>query len=120
MKILVCEDNKLASLAISAVLKKQGFGIDVATDGNQAMEEIARGDYDLIIMDIHLPYHSGLELVRYMRQDLKLETPVIVVSAFSDPQVQKQARELGISEYMVKPIDTRTLTDRIESLLKHD
>ena len=118
MRILVCEDNKLASLAISAILRKQGFTIDVAPDGNQAMEEITRGNFDLVIVDIHLPYHSGLELVRYMRHDLKLDTPVIIVSAFSDPQVQKQAWELGINDYLVKPIDATTLINRIESLLK--
>ena len=118
MKILVCEDNKLASLAISAVLTKRGYLIDVAPDGNQAMEKITTGKYDLVIVDIHLPYHSGLELVRYMRHNLKLDTPVIIVSAFSDAQVQKQARELGISDYLVKPIDTSILTARIEALLK--
>jgi len=118
MTILVCEDNKLASLAISTVLKRRGFSIDVATDGNVAMEKIASGNHDLVIMDIHLPYHSGLELVRYMRIEKELKTPVIIVSAFSDKQMQKQARELGISEYLVKPIDIDTLIDRIESLLK--
>ena len=118
MKILVCEDNKLASLAISAILRNEGFAIEVAADGNQAMEEITKGDFDLVIVDIHLPYHSGLELVRYMRHDLNKDTPVIIVSAFSDPQVQKQAWELGISDYLVKPIDATMLTDRIDSLLK--
>ncbi|TFH35226.1 MAG: response regulator transcription factor [Bacteroidia bacterium] len=117
MKILVCEDNKLASLAISTVLKRRGYTIDVATDGNVAMEKIAQGNLDLVIMDIHLPYHSGLELVRYMRIDLELKIPVIIVSAFSDKQVQKQARELGISEYLVKPFDIDTLIERIETLL---
>lgn len=118
MRILVCEDNKLASLAISTVLKRRGFTIEVATDGNEAMEKIAQGNLDLVIMDIHLPYHSGLELVQYLRTDLELKTPVIIVSAFSDKQMQKQARELGISDYLVKPIDIEILIERIESLLK--
>lgn len=118
MNILVCEDNKLASLVIARILQRRGFDIDTASDGNEAMEKIASGNPDLVICDIHLPYHSGLELVRYMRTELGRETPVIIVSAFSDPHVQEQAKELGISDYFVKPFDSETLIARIESLLK--
>lgn len=115
--ILVCEDNKLASRVISTVLERMGYTIDIAVDGNEAMEKIKSAEPDLLITDIHLPYHSGLELVRYMRRDLGRTTPVIIVSAFSDPHVQEKARELDISDYFVKPFDTKVLIDRIESLL---
>jgi len=118
MNILVCEDNKLASLVISTILKRRGFAIETASDGNEAMEKVTTEKPDLVICDIHLPYHSGLELVRYMRTELGRETPVIIVSAFSDPHVQEQARELGISDYFVKPFDIEVLINRIESLLK--
>ena len=118
MKILVCEDNKLASRAVSAVLSKKGFDIINASDGNEAMELIEKEDFSLVIMDIHLPYYSGLELIRYMKTDLKKDIPVIIISAFSDPSVQKQSRELGISEYLVKPINTEFLLSRINAILK--
>ena len=117
MRILVVEDNKLASRAVSAVLSRKGFIIINASDGNQAMELIEKEDFSLIIMDIHLPYHSGLELIRYLKTDLKKNIPVIIISAFSDPSVQKQARELGISDYMVKPINTESLLSRINAIL---
>jgi len=118
MKILICEDNKLASLIISTVLKKKGYTVDIALDGNQALAKIEEDIPDLLIADIHLPYHSGLELVRYLRNDLNSEIPVIIVSAFSDANVQKNAWELGISDYFVKPLDNEALVSRIDSLLK--
>jgi DNA-binding response OmpR family regulator len=74
--------------------------------------------FDLILMDIHLPFHSGLELIKYLRSDLKMSTPVLVLTVFSDPQMQVQARELGISGYIVKPFDPSDLIRQICSILK--
>jgi DNA-binding response OmpR family regulator len=76
--------------------------------------------YDLIIVDIHLPFHSGLELIKYLRSDLKLETPVLVLSAFSDLQMQRQAKELGISGYIVKPFKLNDLIEQMRIILKKD
>jgi two-component system phosphate regulon response regulator PhoB len=69
-------------------------------------------------VDIHLPFHSGLELIKYLRSDLKMNTPVLVLTAFSDLQMQRQAEELGISGYIVKPFDPSDLIRRIFSILK--
>ena len=75
-------------------------------------------DYDLILVDIHLPFISGLELIKYLRSDLKMNTPVLVLTAFSDLQMQRQAGELGISGYIVKPFYPSDLIRRICSILK--
>jgi len=119
MKILICEDNKLAMRALSVFLGKEGFEITNAIDGNEAMELIDKNEYDLVLVDIHLPYHSGLELIRHLRSELNKKTPVIVVSAFSDQQIQRQAYELGINDYLVKPIDPTSLIDKIKTLLRN-
>ena len=119
MKILICEDNKLAMRALAVFLGKEGFETVSAVDGNEAMQLLNSNVYDLVLVDIHLPYHSGLELIRHLRSDLKKKTPVIVVSAFSDPQVQRQAHELGINDYIVKPIDPTSLIEKIRTLLKN-
>jgi DNA-binding response OmpR family regulator len=119
MKILICEDNKLAMRALAVFLGKEGFETVNAIDGNEAMELLDTNEYDLVLIDIHLPYHSGLELIRHLRSDLKKKTPVIVVSAFSDPQVQRQAHELGIDDYIVKPVDPTGLLEKIRTLLRN-
>ncbi len=117
MKILICEDNRLANKTLSVVLKKEGFETDTAEDGNQAIDLLQKNDYDLLIVDIHLPYHSGLELVKFVRSEQEKDTPAIFLTAFSDPQMQRQARELGIEGYIVKPFNPSDLVTKIKSIL---
>ena len=76
MKILICEDNPMAMKTLSVVLEREGFEADIAEDGNMAFEFLQKNDYDLLVMDIHLPYHSGLELIKYVRSDQGKDTPV--------------------------------------------
>ena len=120
MRLLVCEDNKLVIKTLSVVLEKDGFKVDLAEDGNKAFELLHKSVYDLILVDIHLPFHSGLEIIKYLRSDLKLRTPVLVLSAFSDSEIQRQAGEMEIEGYMVKPFDPTDLIRKIRSILKLD
>lgn len=108
----------MAMRTLSVILEKEGFEADTAEDGNKAIDLLSENDYDLVVVDIHLPYRSGLELVRFIRSDQGKETPVLVLTAFSDPQMQRQAGELGISDYVVKPFDPSDLVKRIKSILR--
>ena len=117
-KILICEDNQLAVNLLSFLMEKEGFKSETAEDGNKAIALLQKTVYDLILVDIHMPFHSGLELIKYLRSDLKMNTPVLVLTAFSDLQMQRQAEELGISGYIVKPFDPSDLIRRIFSILK--
>lgn len=119
MNILICEDNKLASKTLEVVLGKEGYGTDVAEDGNASIDKLDRNHYDLVLIDIHLPFHSGLEIVRHLRTGLGKHTPVIILTAFSDVQLQKQARELGITEYMLKPFNPSELVKKIGAILNN-
>ena len=117
MKILICEDNPMAMKTLSVILEREGFDADVAEDGNEGIEMLQKNDYDLLVIDIHLPYRSGLELIKFVRSEQGKETPVIILTAFSDHQMQRQAGELGISDYIVKPFNPIDLVSRIKSLL---
>lgn len=119
MRILICEDNNLALKTLTIVLGREGFQTDTADDGNKALELLKKNEYDLIVVDIHLPFHSGLEVVRFLRADLNRQTPVLVLTAFSDPQVQEQAGELGIEGYILKPFNPSELVQRIRAILKY-
>jgi DNA-binding response OmpR family regulator len=118
MKILICEDNQLALRAMSVVLKREGYEPVTVSDGNRAMEMLRETDFSLVIVDIHLPYRSGLELIRFLRTDLKKKTPVFIVSAFSDLQMQRQASEMDVSGYITKPFDPQDLIMKIKSVTK--
>lgn len=117
MKILICEDNPLAMRTLSVVLEREGYQTDTAADGNEAIEYLQKNDYDLLVVDIHLPYRSGLELVKFVRSEQEKDTPALILTAFSDPQMQRQAKELGIHGYIVKPFDPTDLVARIRSIL---
>lgn len=117
MKILICEDNPMAMRTLSVVLEREGYDADVADDGNVGIEMLQKNDYDLLVIDIHLPYRSGLELIKYVRTDQGKDTPVIILTAFSDNQMQRQAGELGISDYIVKPFNPVDLVTKIKSIL---
>jgi DNA-binding response OmpR family regulator len=119
MRILICEDNKLALKTISVVLEREGFESVTVENGNDAIALLRNNLYDMVIVDIHLPYHSGLELVEFLRSDLKLDTPVLIVTAFSDPQMQRQAAGLGIDGYIVKPFNPMDLVRKIKTILKN-
>ncbi len=117
MKILICEDNPMAMKTLTVILEREGFEADVADDGNVGIEMLQKNDYDLLVIDIHLPYRSGLELIKFVRTDQGKDTPVIILSAFSDNQMQRQAGELGISDYIVKPFNPVDLVSSIKLIL---
>jgi len=102
---------------LSVILEREGFEADLAEDGNVAIDLLQMYDYDLLVVDIHLPYRSGLELVKFVRSDQGKDTPVIILTAFSDHQMQRQAGELGISDYIVKPFNPGDLVTKIKSIL---
>jgi DNA-binding response OmpR family regulator len=120
MRLLVCEDNRLVIKTLSVVLERDGFEVDLAEDGNRAFEFLQKTIYDLILVDIHLPFHSGLEIIKFLRSDLKQSTPVVVLSAFSDQEMQRQAGEMEIDGYIVKPFNPSDLIIKIRSILKLD
>jgi DNA-binding response OmpR family regulator len=117
MKILICEDNPMAMKTLSVILEREGFEADTAEDGNKAIMLLQKNNYDLLVVDIHLPYRSGLELVKFVRSDQGKDTPALMLTAFSDPQMQRQAGELGISGYIVKPFNPADLVSKIKSIL---
>jgi DNA-binding response OmpR family regulator len=116
-KILICEDNLLVLRTISVVLKQAGYDPVTVSDGNRAIEMLGTGEFDIVIVDIHLPYHSGLEVIRYLRTELRKQTPVLIVSAFSDLQVQRQAAEMKVSGYITKPFNPDDLISKIRMAL---
>jgi len=118
MRLLICEDNKLTMKILSLVLERDGFIVDLAHDGKVAFDFLHKNVYDMILVDIHLPFLSGLEIIKILRSDLKQKTPVLVLSAFSDIQMQKQAGELEINGYIVKPFNPSDLIQKIRSILK--
>ena len=118
MKILICEDEEIMLTALEFRLKKQGYEVIRAEDGQVAIDKIQTEDPDLIIADIMMPHVSGLELITFVRQDQQKDTPVIVISALELDEVVLEASRLGANDFISKPFKPIELILRIKRIFQ--
>ena len=119
MKILICEDEEIMLTALKFRLRKQGFTVIKAEDGQQAVEKLKSENYDLVIADIMMPHVSGLELIQFIREDLKdKDTPIIIISALEYDDIVLEAFRLGASDFITKPFKPTELILRIKRIFQ--
>lgn len=114
-RILLVEDDTTISHMLSAYIEREGFIIDVAHDGNQAIE-LFELQPDLVILDINLPGRSGFELISIFRA--KSQSPILMLSARSSEDDKVHCLELGADDYIPKPFSARELVARMHRHLK--
>ena len=102
MKILVVEDDKDLSSAISRVLKLEKYDVDQAFEGEEGLEYIHQYDYDLIIMDVMMPKIDGLTAVKQIREENN-STPVLILTARSMVDDKVMGLDSGADDYLTKP-----------------
>lgn len=118
MKILVCEDEDIMLTALEFRLRKQGFKTVIAKDGKIAKEKITTENPNLIVADIMMPHITGLELIDYIRTELKSDLPVIVISALEQDEIVLEAFRLGATDFITKPFKPNELILRIKRILQ--
>lgn len=117
--ILIVEDEADLVELISYNLKKEGFNLDSAIDGEAALSKIKKGRYDLVVLDLMLPGIQGMELCRILRSDPKTETlPVIMLTAKGDEVDKILGLEMGADDYITKPFSPRELVARVKAVLR--
>ncbi len=119
MRILIVEDEKEITDGIQAILQKEGFFTDVAYDGKKGLECIEDNIYDLILLDIMLPYMSGLEILKEIREE-NIQTPVIMLTAKSMTDDKIAGLDAGADDYMTKPFDSGELLARIRARVRNN
>lgn len=116
--ILVVEDEEEAAELFSEMLKVSGFQVISTTQSQNAIDMIKEKPPNGIVLDIMLPYVSGLEVLRFVRQDPQLaQIPVVVVSAKGLPSDVKTGIEAGATAYLTKPVSYLDLKQTIEKAL---
>lgn len=115
-KILVVDDEKPIADILQFNLKKEGYTVFCAYDGNQAIEMVEEINPDLLLLDIMLPNKDGMEVCREVRK--KYEMPIIMLTA-KDSEIDKVlGLELGADDYVTKPFSTRELLARVKANLR--
>lgn len=117
MKILLAEDEELLSNAISKGLKKLGFAVDQAFDGEMALYSYEVNEYDLIILDLNLPITNGMEVLQRIRES-DLEMKILILSARSGINDRVLGLNEGANDYLIKPFDFEELVARIHNLIR--
>ena len=115
-RILIAEDLEENRHALQLLLKLAGFESLEARDGRAAVELALREQPVLVLMDLSLPELDGLQAVRELRA-AGAQMPIIIVSAYDDPETRARARAAGANDYVTKPLDFDQLKKRIVALL---
>jgi len=114
--ILVVDDDDDVRAVLTRYLKRRGYIVDSAADGEEALAAVREHDPDLMLLDIYLPKMSGLDVL-YAMQGERLHTRTIALSGIPDDQMVQNTRQLGAVAFMAKPFDFPTLTQEIDASL---
>lgn len=117
INILVVEDDKHARKLFETILKRAGFSVFTAEDGLKAIDLLDTQHIDLIIVDIMMPNMDGYEFTKHIR-NFNTDIPLLMVTAKHLIEDKKKGFNIGIDDYMTKPIDTEELVLRVQALLR--
>lgn len=117
--ILVIEDDRYAANLYKLKLAKEGYKIEIANDGEEALDKVEKFNPDLIVLDLLLPGMDGFTVLKTLRQGKELKTPILVLSNLGEDENVEKALGLGADDYMIK-VETgmEELAVKIESLIK--
>ncbi len=115
-RILIVEDDREINKLLADFLQKNGYETDSAEDGGKASLLLRKQDFDLVLMDLMLPYKSGEHLIKEFREYSQI--PVIVLSAKSMLETRLEVLRLGADDYILKPFDLNEVQVRIEVVLR--
>ncbi|MEK7662569.1 MAG: response regulator, partial [Actinomycetota bacterium] len=117
-RILLVEDESSLSETLSFLLTREGFEVEIAEDGQIALDIFANGNFDIILLDLMIPKVPGNEVCRQIRTTSNI--PIIMLTA-KDTEVDKVVGlELGADDYVTKPYSTRELLARIKAVLRRN
>ena len=117
--ILVVDDNAINRDLLSRYLERQGHTVQVADNGHQALEMIATGGFDLVLLDILMPELNGYQVLQHLKQsETWRDLPVIMISALDEMDSAVRCIELGAEDYLPKPFNPVLLRARVQACLE--
>jgi two-component system, sensor histidine kinase len=121
LRILVADDNPVNQQVAAGMLRRGGHMVDIVGDGASALEAVAKGAYDLVLMDVEMPELDGFEATRRIRllDGTKAAVPIIALTAHAMRGDEARCIEAGMSDYMPKPISRQRLDDAVRTWGRH-
>ena len=117
MKILLAEDEVDLNNVVTRYLKKNGYSIDSVLDGEEALDYLEYGEYDLVILDIMMPKVDGFEVIKKLRNKGN-HTSILMLTARDNADDKVKGLDLGADDYIVKPFDFNELLARIRAVVR--
>jgi DNA-binding response OmpR family regulator len=117
MRILVVEDERKLAAALRQALEGRGYSVDLAYDGEEALDYFGANEFDLVLLDVMLPKQDGLHVVRQLRAR-RCRVPVLMLTAREDTESKVKGLDSGADDYLAKPFELAELLARIRALLR--
>ena len=118
MRILLAEDERSLSRAVAALLERNHYAVDAVYDGREALDYLAGGNYDALILDIMMPKMDGMEVLRCLRQEGN-SIPVLMLTAKGEVEDKVRGLDSGANDYLTKPFATEELLARLRAMTRH-
>lgn len=119
-KILLCEDNVLNQKLVKSVIYNFGYEVDIAENGEAGIHLLSKNKYDLILMDLQMPVKDGYQTTQYIRNEMKLNIPIIAMTAHSLVGEQERCYKEGMNGYVPKPFKQAVLLEAIKTVMNKD
>lgn len=116
-QILIADDEDPMRSTVAAWLSDEGFEVEQAADGVEAIKRVQEKDFDVALLDIKMPGANGLEVLRYIKKNSS-QTEVVIMTGMSDISMAVEAMKLGAKEYLTKPIDMDQLVPQLRGIIR--
>ena len=122
LRVLLVEDNRVNQKITTMLLERLGHRVEVVSDGSLALDTLASGPFDLVLMDVQMPGTDGVEATKAIRTSEKpcAATPIIALTANSDSDTIMRCLEAGVDGYLSKPINIASLSNAISAVIGND
>lgn len=116
IKILIADDNRQITEVLKAFAQKENMDVDIASDGREVMEKYENNQYDILLLDICMPYIEGYEILKRIRK--VSQVPIILITAKSEDYEKIMGLDYGADDYIVKPFSVAEVMARVRAILR--
>lgn len=117
--IVIADDDRITRELLASILRGNGYEVEVVSDGQQAVERMAKGAADLLLLDVMMPRMNGLEACRLIKaMTVESFLPIVLVTVKTDPASRVEGLKIGADDYVCKPFEEGELLARVQAMLR--